>query len=336
MLLLRLLFCCLTIIILVITSNQDVNGIGIEIKKYKIINSKDICGDNFCSPINEQKAKNGKSFQNNKVCGYTVCNAKTMPKPSSESNSALNIEPLTINNQNYLLFKGKGWHNLHNVEITIASQTFDTVIKSQTDDRGNLYMPWMIPEEFSSGTYSISATDGIRNKKSVAEIEIKNDISVNIVKNNRCVSTKTPINWSDCDLYGKILTNVDLRNAKLRNANLFGATLENKDLSGADLSNANLKKANLDGAIMIGTDLSYSSMIDAEIREANLSNAKIRFAKLYRTDFTGSNLSNVDFTGSTLSYANLSFTNLKDANLENTGTWATNLNQCTGHPICNK
>jgi uncharacterized protein YjbI with pentapeptide repeats len=318
-------------------SNNDANGF-IEIKKYKVINSPDVCGEKLCSPPDEQKAKKGMSTRDIKICGDRPCDAKSeTPSQSTSkriSDSALNIDSFFINEQNFLLFKGKGWHNLHNVEIKITGQTFETSIKSKTDDRGNLYLPWQIPKSFANGVYGIFVTDGIRSVEISAEIKVNGNVSVSTGKPDKCSSIKAPVDWSGCDLYGKVLTNVDLRMAKLKSANLFGASLQNKDLSGADLSNAILKNANLDGAILVGADLSHSNMIDAKVRNADLSNSKFKYAKLYRTDFTKSNLSNVDLTGATLSHANLSLANLKGVNLENAGTWATNLNHCKNHPIC--
>jgi len=335
-LLVVLLASCLFLLVI---SNNDAHGF-IEIKKYKVINSPDVCGEKLCSPLDEQKAKKGISTRDIKVCGNVPCGVKneTVGQSVSKKSSqlTLKIDSFFINERNFLLFKGQGWHNLHNVEIAITGQTFETSIRSKTGNDGNLYMPWPIPKSFADGTYSIFATDGIRSIEISVEIIANGNVSISAGKADRCNSTKTPINWSGCDLYGRVLTNVVLRMAKLKNANLPGATLENKDLSGADLTNANLKNANLDGAILVGADLSYSNMINAKVRGADLSNAKITYAKLYKTDFTKSNLSNVDFAGATLSYSNLSFADLKGANLENTGTWATNLNNCKNHPICGK
>ena len=62
-----------------------------------------------------------------------------------------------------------------------------------------------------------------------------------------------PINWAGCDLYGRVMSNVDLRMANLQGANLFGVTLSGQDLTGAfDFSGASLKKGNFDGATQLG------------------------------------------------------------------------------------
>ncbi|MEW6044512.1 MAG: pentapeptide repeat-containing protein [Thermoproteota archaeon] len=301
-------------------------------KKYKVINSQDVCGDRLCSIADELRAKKGLSTHDG-VCKNRPCYVNTDNRPV-EKGASLTIEPFFISNQRYLLFKGQGWHNLHNVEVKMIGDEFKTSMRSQTDERGNLYMLWPIPRMFDNGSYNIFATDGIHGLELIAKIGTDGKVSVKTSKVDRCSSTKFPVDWSGCDLYGRVLTNVDLRMAKLRNANLYGATLVNKDLSGADLSGAVLKKTNLDGAILVGADLSYSNMIDAKVRGADLSSAKLKLAKLYRTDFSRSDLSDADFGGASMSYANLSFTDLKGANLEGAGTWAVNLNHCKNHRLC--
>ena len=248
---------------------------------------------------------------------------------------SLNIETDHINNQRYLVFDGYGWHRLHNVEITISESIFSESIRTKTDDRGHLNMPWPIPDTVGGRVYHIFATDGIHQFDIDIPIAPKDSIiSETHLDDNRCMSVTFPINWSGCDLYGKYLANIDLRNANLSGANLFGATLTNKDLSGANLSGASLKKANLEGAILTGANFAFANLVDAKIQNADISFANFQSAKAHRTDFTGSNLTNANFQDATLSYSILAGTNLKNANLEGAGTWSTNLNDCKNHPIC--
>ena len=251
---------------------------------------------------------------------------------------SLNIETDHINNQRYLMFDGYGWHRLHNVEITISAETFEESIRTKTNDRGHLNMPWPIPDTVGGRIYHIFATDGIHEFDIYIPIAPKDAIILetylNDGNNDRCESVTFPINWSGCDLYGKYLANIDLRNANLSGANLFGATLINKDLTKVDFSGASLKKTNLDGAILTGANFAFASLVDAKIRDADISFANFQSAKAHRTDFTGSNLRNANFQDATLSYAILAGTDLKDANLEGAGTWSTNLNDCKNHPIC--
>jgi hypothetical protein len=76
-------------------------------------------------------------------------------------NSTLNIIPDEINNQRYLMFDGFGWHQLHNVEITISGESFEESIRTKTNDRGHLNMPWPIPDSVGGKMYHIFASDGI-------------------------------------------------------------------------------------------------------------------------------------------------------------------------------
>ena len=74
---------------------------------------------------------------------------------------SLNIETDYINNQRYLVFEGNGWHRLHNVEIIISESDFSESVRTKTDDRGHLNMPWPIPDTLGGRVYHIFATDGI-------------------------------------------------------------------------------------------------------------------------------------------------------------------------------
>ena len=248
---------------------------------------------------------------------------------------SLNIETDHINYQRYLMFDGYGWHRLHNVEITISDSTFSESIRTKTDDRGHLNMPWPIPDTIGGRVYHIFATDGIHEFDIDIPIAPKDTvISETYLDDNRCTSITFPINWAGCDLYGKYMANIDLRKANLSGANLFGATLTNKDLTGADLSGASLKKANLDGAILTGVNFSFANLVDTKMQDADIAFANFQSVKGYRTDFTGSNLTNANFQDATLSYSILADTNLKGANLEGAGVWNTNLNDCENHSIC--
>ena len=74
---------------------------------------------------------------------------------------SLSVVSEEINNQRYLMFDGFGWHRLHNVEITITGEGFEESVRTKTDDRGNLNMPWPIPDLVGGKLYNIFATDGI-------------------------------------------------------------------------------------------------------------------------------------------------------------------------------
>lgn len=90
----------------------------------------------------------------------------------------LNIEPNQINNQRYLMFDGNGWHRLHNVEITISNSDFSEAIRTKTNDRGHLNMPWPIPGDVGGKIYHIFATDGIHEFDIDIPISPKDDVTI--------------------------------------------------------------------------------------------------------------------------------------------------------------
>ncbi len=87
---------------------------------------------------------------------------------------SLSVVAEEINNQRYLMFDGFGWHRLHNVEITITGDGFEESVRSKTDNRGNLYMPWPIPDLVGGKFYNIFATDGIHEFEMSIPIASKN------------------------------------------------------------------------------------------------------------------------------------------------------------------
>jgi hypothetical protein len=86
---------------------------------------------------------------------------------------SLSVVPEEINNQRYLMFDGFGWHRLHNVEITITGEVFEESVRTKTDDRGHLNMPWPIPDLVGGKLYNIFATDGIHEFEMNIPISLK-------------------------------------------------------------------------------------------------------------------------------------------------------------------
>jgi len=85
----------------------------------------------------------------------------TPSKTLEDFDVSITIIPEEINGKRYLSFDGNGWHRLHNVEITITGENFAESVRTKTDDRGHLNMPWPIPENIPGGKYRIFATDSI-------------------------------------------------------------------------------------------------------------------------------------------------------------------------------
>lgn len=78
-----------------------------------------------------------------------------------------------ISNKRFLMFEGDGWNEHHVVRITISGTTFSDLLKTKTNDRGHLNMPWPIPDEVSGERINIFASDSIH------EFEIDIPISSN-------------------------------------------------------------------------------------------------------------------------------------------------------------
>jgi len=87
---------------------------------------------------------------------------------------SLSVVSEEIYNQRYLMFDGYGWHRLHNVEITITGEEFEESVRTKTDDRGHLNMPWPVPDAVGGQLYKIFATDGIHEFEMNIPITLKN------------------------------------------------------------------------------------------------------------------------------------------------------------------
>lgn len=99
------------------------------------------------------------------------------------------------------------------------------------------------------------------------------------------------VNWDNCLMEGRVFTD----------ANLIGAHMKNMNLSRADLS----------GSQLVNADLSFTVMSVADLRDADLRAARLVGTSLRGADLTGANLAQAD-----LSYANLRGARLEGANLE--------------------
>ena len=107
-----------------------------------------------------------KEISNNRIKNYETIT----PQKIDVSISVVSDE---INNQRYLMFDGFGWHRLHNVEIIITGDEFEESVRTKTDDRGHLNMPWPIPDGVGGKIYNIFATDGIHEFELDVPITIK-------------------------------------------------------------------------------------------------------------------------------------------------------------------
>lgn len=105
------------------------------------------------------------------------------------------------------------------------------------------------------------------------------------------VAPAPAVNWSGCEMPGRMLRHADLSRANLSSVKLTGADLHTAQLRAADLSyanledvdlsGANLRAANLKGALLSGANLSLSDLRDADFGQANFQGANLTGAKLH-------------------------------------------------------
>lgn len=108
-----------------------------------------------------------KEILNNRITNVELITQKKL-------DVSLSVVSEEIYNQRYLMFDGFGWHRLHNVEITITGEGFEESVRTKTDDRGHLNMPWPIPDLVGGQLYNIFATDGIHEFEMNVPISPKN------------------------------------------------------------------------------------------------------------------------------------------------------------------
>jgi uncharacterized protein YjbI with pentapeptide repeats len=134
--------------------------------------------------------------------------------------------------------------------------------------------------------------------------------------------------FSNADLSGANLKNVDLswvnlKNANLKDADLSGTSFKNANLKGATLWGGHFNKANFNRANMEKADLRWAEFNEAELKSANLNganlmNAKLRAANLSGTTFQWAKLGSTMFNQANLTDCNLLGANLTKANLTKT------------------
>jgi hypothetical protein len=115
----------------------------------------------------------------------------------------------------------------------------------------------------------------------------------------QCDAPATPgVNWSNCLMSSRQLSDSDLTAAVLRNVNLGSSKLTRAKLSNTDLAYANLALSDLAGA-----QLKNAQLKGANLRNANLSNANLEGADLSYADLSGANLKGANFANALLGHA---------------------------------
>jgi hypothetical protein len=95
-----------------------------------------------------------------------------------------------------------------------------------------------------------------------------------------------PIDFSEADLSGAVLSMANLSGASLNGTNLIVADLAAANLSGAHLSGADLRWADLSKANLQGADLSAANLIRASLSGANLQGAWLKETVLGDVDLS--------------------------------------------------
>ncbi len=84
--------------------------------------------------------------------------------------TSINTTLTSVSIWDMVIFRGEGFHRLHNVEITIYQE--DVVVSkllTKTTNRGDLFMPLII-NHLSPGKYDVLATDNIHTATTSFEI----------------------------------------------------------------------------------------------------------------------------------------------------------------------
>ena len=97
---------------------------------------------------------------------------------NQKNNSKFNVTPKIIDGQSFLIFNGSGWNFSHEVEIAILDNTKITkIIKTRTNNNGEFYVSWSLPNDFQSGQYKVEIEDGIHQKTEKVTISgVSNEI----------------------------------------------------------------------------------------------------------------------------------------------------------------
>jgi len=100
------------------------------------------------------------------VFGFIILSSSFIVAEGASINTSLT----SVSIWDMVIFRGEGFHRLHNVEITIYQE--DVVVSkllTKTTNRGDLFMPLII-NHLSPGKYDVLATDNIHTATTSFEI----------------------------------------------------------------------------------------------------------------------------------------------------------------------
>ena len=100
------------------------------------------------------------------VLGFVILTSSIIVADDASINTSLT----TVSIWDMMIFRGEGFHRLHNVEITIYQEDMMvSKLLTKITDRGDLFMPLIITN-FSPGKYDVLATDKIHTATTSFEI----------------------------------------------------------------------------------------------------------------------------------------------------------------------
>ena len=97
---------------------------------------------------------------------------------SQYDNTEFDVQSKIINGQKFLIMQGNNWSYSQDIEIIIQSDSVKIkIIKTRTNNNGQFYISWLVPNYLQSGQYEVQITDGIKNKtEKITILGISNDI----------------------------------------------------------------------------------------------------------------------------------------------------------------
>ena len=123
------------------------------------------------------------------------------------------------------------------------------------------------------------------------------------------------VNWSQINFRYADLSNAWIISSNLRKSNLYKAQLEGITLDSTNLSNANLEEANLCEAKIEESLLNNANLFCAKMTNITMHKVKLQGAKLNKANLRAANLTETDLREANLDNANLEKANLSMANL---------------------
>lgn len=185
----------------------------------------------------------------------------------------------------------------------------------------------LTPKKQSQPNFAESFLQSQKTEDKLTQLEFSTDIRAALTVIERRESSQDPedsriallrTNFSQTNLWGVKLQEVDLRNANFEKTLLQETCLQGADLSNANFQEAWLAYANLQGANLWLTNLQEAFLAEANLQTANLWNANLKWSHLINANLQQANLMSANLQGAALQNANLNDSILLATDLRNT------------------